>query len=196
VTSGAASGANPLRRAFVAVVPPASVLDALEQFVRSAPVSPGPGVRWSPRAQWHLTLRFLGPVAAAEPLGAALREALAREAPGTTALGGAGAFPSIAKASVVWIGVREGVDTLARLAAVVDRVVVGCGFVAESRPFRPHLTVGRLRSPGPVRGLVGPSRRPSSSRATRVPTAQSTASCSRSRWRRELSRNRRGRDDG
>ena len=49
-------GMNDRGRLFVAVIPPASVLDLLETIPRE----PHPDVRYTTRDQWHITLRFLG----------------------------------------------------------------------------------------------------------------------------------------
>jgi 2'-5' RNA ligase len=142
-----------LGRGFVAVVPPEDVLDALEG--RVAPVrDANNGLRWSRREQWHLTLRFLGPVPDVDGLIVAVRDAL-RPVPPVDALllGGAGAFPNARRASVLWFGLRGGADALARVAGAVEAAAVAAGFAPEPRPFRAHLTVARLPRPrdvGPV----------------------------------------------
>jgi len=139
-----------LGRGFVAVVPPEDVLDAIE--TRVVPVRAAhDGLRWSRREQWHFTLRFLGPVPEVDVLVGALRESLAVVPPvEALALGGAGAFPNPRRASVVWLGVREGVDALARVAAAVESASVAVGSTPEPRPFRAHLTVARVPRPRDV----------------------------------------------
>ena len=56
-------------RLFVAVWPPDPVLDAVAGLDRP----PIAGLRWTTRDQWHVTLRFLGPVEDAAPAALALR---------------------------------------------------------------------------------------------------------------------------
>jgi 2'-5' RNA ligase len=133
-----------LGRGFVAVVPPDDVLDAID--ARVAPVRAAhDGLRWSRREQWHLTLRFLGPVPDVDALVAAVRDELASvPRVGAVGLGGAGAFPNPRRASVVWLGVRDGVDALAPVAVAVESASVTAGFAPGPRPFRAHLTVARL----------------------------------------------------
>jgi 2'-5' RNA ligase len=147
-----------LRRAFVAVVPPAAVLDALEPTVARARASGRAGgpdvVRWTPRAQWHITLRFLGAVADDGVLVGAVRDAVAGMRAPVAALGGSGAFPSAGRASVLWVDVRDGREGIGSLAAAVERGAVAAGMAPEVRPFRPHLTVARLRAPSPVHELL------------------------------------------
>jgi 2'-5' RNA ligase len=145
-----------LRRAFVAVVPPREVLDAVEQVV--APVRPAapPRVNWMRRAQWHLTLQFLGRVDAddLDDLVDSLRAVLQREWPVTLALGGAGAFPSPTRASVVWIGLDEGERELAEVAVAVARATEPFGFETDHRDFTPHLSVARSARSRPLGNLV------------------------------------------
>jgi RNA 2',3'-cyclic 3'-phosphodiesterase len=139
-----------LGRGFVAVVPPEDVLDTIA--ARLGPVRDAyDDLRWSRREQWHLTLRFLGAVPDVDELIAALRDTLRPVSPvDALALGGAGAFPNARRASVVWFGVRDGADGLARVAAAVEAACVAAGFTSEPRPFRAHLTVARVRRPRDV----------------------------------------------
>jgi 2'-5' RNA ligase len=145
-----------LRRAFVAVVPPREVLDAVEQVVTPVRPAAPPRVNWTRRGQWHLTLQFLGRVAAddLDDLLDSLRAVLRREWPVTLALGGAGAFPSAARASVVWIGVDEGGRELAELAVAVSRATQPLGFATDHRDFAPHLTVARSARTRSLANLV------------------------------------------
>ncbi|MFI5052965.1 MAG: RNA 2',3'-cyclic phosphodiesterase [Acidimicrobiia bacterium] len=136
-----------LRRGFVAVVPPAEVLDAVEALVASARLSID-GLRWAAREQWHCTLQFFGPVPDAEGLVAALEAPMRAHPRFGVRLGSSGAFPSISRGTVLWLGSASGGDGLAGLAAAVSRATGPLGFVPEVRPFRPHLTVAR--SPAPV----------------------------------------------
>jgi 2'-5' RNA ligase len=133
-----------IARAFVAVVPPAPVLDAVADAV--ALVGPAPaGWRWTPRQQWHLTLRFLGAVDDAEAVEAALRTALGARPGFDVHLGGAGAFPSSRRAGVLWTGVAGGEAALADLAAVAGAALEPLGYERETSQFHPHLTVARVR---------------------------------------------------
>jgi 2'-5' RNA ligase len=143
-----------LRRAFVAVVPPPEVLDAVERVV--APVRPAapPRLNWTHAGQWHLTLQFLGSVDDVRELTDALRWGLQGMSPVALALGGAGAFPSTSRAAVVWIGLDEGEPELARLADAVQRATEPLGYEPEQRAFRAHLTVARSQRARPLANLV------------------------------------------
>jgi len=134
-------------RAFVAVVPPRRVLDAIEAHLRRCSFA---GWRRARREQWHITLDFLGRVDNEVRVIDAL-DVLARgTAPFAVRLGGAGSFPEHGKAKVVWLGVADGHQELGALATIVRNAVRS----TESRPFHPHVTIARSDRPRAVRPLV------------------------------------------
>jgi 2'-5' RNA ligase len=140
-------------RAFVAVRPPESVLEAVEECLSPArKVMVGP--RWAGRDQWHVTLQFLGPVATLAPVVAGLTEAVVDLAPFRFQLGGSGAFPNSRRARVIWIGATEGAGPMAAVAGAVNAGLAPLGYEAETRPFRSHLTVARLRDQADVAPVV------------------------------------------
>lgn len=102
-------------------------------------------IRWVRVEGLHLTLRFLGPTPEDRlgPLGEAA-DALARlDAPFEVRLSGGGAFPSLARPRSLWVGVQDGADRLANLADALTGAAGECGLVLDTRPFAPHLTIGR-----------------------------------------------------
>jgi RNA 2',3'-cyclic 3'-phosphodiesterase len=101
-------------------------------------------VRWVAEEALHLTLRFLGEVEPerAGPIGEALAGAVGRARPFAVALGGVGAFPSLTRPRVVWLGVERH-PALELLANDVELALMGLSFEPELRPFSPHLTLGR-----------------------------------------------------
>lgn len=58
---------------------------------------------------------------------------------------GVGAFPNMNYVRVIWLGVKEGYQTLAALAEMIEKSLESLGFETEER-FVPHLTLGRVRS--------------------------------------------------
>jgi RNA 2',3'-cyclic 3'-phosphodiesterase len=101
-------------------------------------------VRWTAEESLHLTLRFLGEVAPERvgPIGEALAGAVRAVRPFTVGLGGVGAFPSLTKPRVVWVGVERH-PALELLANDVELALMRLSFEPELRPFSPHLTLGR-----------------------------------------------------
>ncbi|WP_428565521.1 MAG: RNA 2',3'-cyclic phosphodiesterase [Solidesulfovibrio sp. DCME] len=99
----------------------------------------------------HLTLRFLGDVPTGGPGGLpAITAALAAIPFAAFGLrfGGGGFFPDMARPRVAWAGLAVGAPECLALAAAVDTALVPLGLPPEARPYRPHLTLARLREPG------------------------------------------------
>ena len=141
-------------RAFVAVRPPEAVLDAVEERV-GEPLAASPLVlRPERRSQWHFTLVFLGAVARLEPVKDAVREAAAGSPPFSLQVGGAGAFPNDRRARVVWLGAEEGAGGLIALNGALGKAFEALGYPREERAYHPHLTVARVKVPGPVLPLL------------------------------------------
>ena len=103
----------------------------------------------------HVTLRFLGEVNSVryDRLLAALDETEWPEA-FTQRFGGLGAFPHDRKAGVLWIDIVEGSERLIGLNSLVEDACDRAGLGREDRPFRPHLTVARVRPPVDARPLI------------------------------------------
>jgi 2'-5' RNA ligase len=129
---------------FVAVWPPADVLDALADVPRPDE----PGVRYTTRDQWHLTLRFLGACDPADA-AAALQGLVWPERPVVAQCGPA--VSRLGRSSVVVVPVR-GLDALAR---AVREVTAEVG-EREERPFSGHLTIARLKHRGACRVAGAP----------------------------------------
>jgi 2'-5' RNA ligase len=121
-------------RLFVAVRPPAKALGHAAAAVAVVRASHD-GPRWIPPERWHLTLAFYGevPDADVDKVVGRLDRRLRDGADLQLALTGAGAFSRRA----VWLGVTGDLAPLRALARVVAR--------DRGRPYRPHLTVARLR---------------------------------------------------
>ena len=109
-----------------------------------------PGLRFVRPEGVHLTLRFLGPASPGqlEELREALRPAAARcprvEAP----VRGVGTFPERGSPRVLWLGIDLPEPVLS-LQAACEAAAVAAGFPRETRPFAPHLTLGRWRDRAP-----------------------------------------------
>lgn len=139
----------PGRRVFIGVPLPEAARAAITELVegvRSDGVpTGGRDVRWVRLDGLHVTLRFLGPtledrVAIARDV---VRQAAAHGEPFDLVIARAGAFPPVGRPRALWLGVRDGAQQLADLAAAVERSLVAAGWPPETRPFRAHLTVAR-----------------------------------------------------
>lgn len=147
-------------RVFFAIELGDAAHEAAAQVLRELRRAPGAdAVRWVRPEAMHVTLRFIGEVAS-QRLAPLVRE-VAVEVAGTAGfelgLGAACLFPSPRRPRVVALELGPR-DRLAELAASVERGVVAAGLEPEERPFRAHLTLGRLRRGRPPRteGLGAP----------------------------------------
>jgi 2'-5' RNA ligase len=154
---GAAPPKGDLMRLFVAIAPPAAVLDELDVWVGPLRVRQH-DLRWTDRAAWHLTLAFLGQVdePAVARLLPSLELAVRRHHQVGLAFRGAGAFPDPGRANVLWSGLSGDCAALEQLAASMAAGAsdVGTPPPDKGRSFRPHLTLARCRVPADVTGLV------------------------------------------
>jgi 2'-5' RNA ligase len=143
-----------LMRVFVAVPLDEETRHRLAHVVAErVPEIPGGAV--DPQ-KWHLTLRFLGEVDEVDV--DRIRHSLDMAdlgGPFTMAWGGLGAFPRPARASVLWVGVPRGADELRSLWMATEMALEDAGFPPEDRPFRPHLTIARIRPPEDVSLVAG-----------------------------------------
>ncbi len=114
-------------------------------------------VRWVDPDHFHVTLKFLGEVT--EDRLSAVQDALDRVAATTgrldLAVEGFGAFPTIRRPRVIWVGIEPS-PALRCLKQDVEWALMDCGFERETRAFHPHLTLGRAEAQdgaGAFRGL-------------------------------------------
>lgn len=137
-------------RLFIAVPVAEAVRESLAEVSKTGGTR---RLRWVKPGAMHLTLAFLGDVDEAHLPASerALREA-ARTV--TTALAlraeGLGAFPNERRARVVWAGVTGDLDALAALQQATEMRLTEAGFPREAQRFHPHITLARLREPGPL----------------------------------------------
>jgi len=135
-----------LTRSFAAIFPPpevrARVWEVSEELKKAAA-----GVKWVERDNIHMTLRFFGDLtdAQVESAGACMRETASSENPFAVRLATLGAFPSLSRARVIWVGIQDGRERLTRLADAVERRFVEAGLGSADKPFSPHLTIGRVK---------------------------------------------------
>lgn len=105
-----------------------------------------PDVAWVRPDLLHITLKFLGEVA--DPILPALVDAVGAAVRGYAAfrvrLEGIGAFPSLRRPRVVWLGAGEDA-AVASLARTVDGACASLGFARDDRAFTTHVTLGRVR---------------------------------------------------
>lgn len=144
-------------RSFLALEPPegvrkeiAAVQDRLRKGLQG-------DIRWVRPEGIHLTLKFFAGISGdeASDVGVVVGKAADKERPFSLAVGGLGVFPDPRRPRVLWLGMGGDVDRLLAFQKGIEQALLQIGFPREERPFRPHLTLGRIRT---ARGLVGLAR--------------------------------------
>jgi 2'-5' RNA ligase len=150
---------HPTIRAFVAIdLDTVSVRRVARVADRLRMGSGAPSATWTATANIHVTLKFVAELAggAVEPLGKAVSALVTgKSAPrlGTFRLD---AFPSIEEAEVIVAALEDPFEDLRKLAVALDKIAGKHGGVSETRPFRPHVTLARLKRPYDTRRWLRP----------------------------------------
>ena len=135
-------------RLFVGVPLDASLRSAAErireEIVRVCPEA-ARRVKWVEPHNLHFTLKFLGEIPEAD-LENVVRAVESSRGSGAFEIDieGVGAFPGAGSARVLWAGVSGGADRLVALATLAEDALSAVGFPRDTRPFSPHLTLGRV----------------------------------------------------
>jgi RNA 2',3'-cyclic 3'-phosphodiesterase len=137
-------------RLFIAVPIPQAVTTHLADVIRALR-KPDDGIKWVEPHNIHLTIRFLGETS--ENLVPAIRTEMLAVADSIQRfdckLGGVEAFPNLHRPRVIWVGLDGGTNALIRAAAQLELRMRSLGFAPEAKPFKPHLTIGRVREGAP-----------------------------------------------
>ncbi len=147
-------------RTFLAIALPFALHSAIGQNLRTVKRAL-PGLTWSKTENLHINLKFFGETAESQvtQIRQAVEPAISHVSPFEVELKGFGVFPDHRSPRVLWIGLGGALDSLYSLADDVGRAVAPLGFPQENRPFRPHLTVARVkkdhREVGRVLGTLG-----------------------------------------
>lgn len=107
-------------------------------------------VKWVRPGSVHLTVVFLGSMP--EETLAGVKQAAAAActgfAPFRLAVKGTGFFPNPRRPRVVWLGLEGEIERMGALRNALQDHLAPFGIQRETRPFRPHLTLGRFRKHG------------------------------------------------
>ena len=133
-------------RLFIALETPKDVRAQIVQIQRHLRES-GADVRWEPEEKLHATLKFLGNTSdeKLQPIIHALEVVSQRHSRCTITYVNLGSFPTSRSPRVVWIGIEDPSEALRALFLDIDESMAGLGFERETRPFHPHLTLGRVK---------------------------------------------------
>jgi 2'-5' RNA ligase len=136
-----------MARIFIAVKMPDDVIQKITRISNYfQKQTPKEALKWVETENLHLTLKFLGeiPESTITKVQAILKAVADDQPPFDIAIAGLGMYPHAKRPRVVWLGV-EGVDPLIALHKQLDSELAKIGLREETRPFNPHLTLGRVR---------------------------------------------------
>jgi RNA 2',3'-cyclic 3'-phosphodiesterase len=138
---------NQTIRAFVAFPLPESIMIRISDIQERLKSYRLP-VRWVKPENVHLTLKFLGEISlnTINGIGEVLEDTVREYAPLMFFIKGLGVFPNIRKPRVLWTGIAGDIKSLAEIQANLETNLEKKGFAKENKPFKSHLTLGRIKS--------------------------------------------------
>ena len=134
-------------RSFIAIELTDEIKSGLAQLQNQLKTGKQHPVKWADPYSIHLTLKFLGNIAAdkIDAITKAIEAAAQGMSPFHLEVKGLGVFPNFNRVQVVWVGMEGEVDRLKQLQKRIESSLASLGFAPESRTFTPHLTLARLR---------------------------------------------------
>jgi 2'-5' RNA ligase len=141
-------------RAFLAIDPPQEIFNELIKIQERLRKTLQGDIRWVRPEGMHLTLKFFGYIYDSDVanISDVVKNSVANMKALLLNVRSLGAFPSVNRPRVLWLGIDGDTDALITLQVEIDAGLESYGFKKEDRPFRPHLTLARIREP---KGLIG-----------------------------------------
>jgi 2'-5' RNA ligase len=135
-------------RTFICIEIPDSIKERIARLQQTLPQQ-NAKISWVKSSNIHLTVKFLGDVAATriQTLCSAVERAAGVSRAFEIEVGGAGCFPSKRNPRIFWVGLTGVLPVFAQLHGLIDEELAREGFPRDARKFSPHLTIGRVRSP-------------------------------------------------
>ncbi|MBN1939408.1 MAG: RNA 2',3'-cyclic phosphodiesterase [Candidatus Aminicenantes bacterium] len=144
-------------RTFIAVDLTSEIKRRIADLVHRLKFAAPRGIGWANIADLHVTLKFLGEIGEATlpDIQKAVSKAASSAPSFPLSVYGTGTFPpGSRRPRVLWVGLRES-PPLLDLHGRIENLMTGLGFPAEERAFRPHLTIGRVKSWPVTQALIG-----------------------------------------
>jgi 2'-5' RNA ligase len=140
---------EPKIRVFVALKTPPQWDDALEELQKELKLKvASDAIRWTSPLQFHLTLRFLGfiPSSDVERLITIIDSVTSTLHSFELRYDGPGCFPRVKSPRVIWAGLKTESSQLDELYQRLINATKEIGEPPEDRPFKPHLTLARVKN--------------------------------------------------
>ncbi|HOI74656.1 MAG TPA: RNA 2',3'-cyclic phosphodiesterase [Syntrophales bacterium] len=144
-------------RAFLAIDPPEEVLRQIGSHQERLKRKIQGTISWVRPRGIHLTLKFFGDIAPAdvERISRIVEPLAMGTSPLRIEVRKMGVFPGSSRPRVLWMGMEGDIHPLIVLQKSIEAALEAEGFPREDRPFRPHLTLGRIKTPRGLAGLAG-----------------------------------------
>jgi len=135
-------------RSFIAIEIPQPLKARMEDLQKELKRTEA-DVKWVRPEGIHLTLKFLGSISREDikRLSLAIAPVVSAWNPFKLRIQGLGCFPVSRNPRVLWVGIDQGGAEASALQKAIEHKAAEIGFAPEVRPFKPHLTLGRVRSP-------------------------------------------------
>jgi 2'-5' RNA ligase len=104
---------------------------------------------WVRPGNIHLTLKFLGNTEPAKipQIVEIMNTCVKSIAPFSLSLTEVGGFPNLNRPRVLWVGLVDSQGSLVSAQKNIDRKLSCLGYDTDNKPFSPHLTLARIKSP-------------------------------------------------
>ena len=132
-------------RAFLAIPLPRQLQESIRVIQTELQASIAEA-RWTRPENLHLTLHFFGEIdqETLEKLKVSVLSIKGCQRPFQVEVKGLGAFPNPYRPRVIWLGLKPR-GQLEQLHRAIEPCLSQAGLTTDSRPYSPHLTIGRLR---------------------------------------------------
>lgn len=146
-----AAETEPVMRLFIAIPLPEVVSDSITRWAEELRTHVS-FRKWVHPQDYHITLQFLGDtkVGRVESVLSSLRTVAAEQEPIELSLQGAGVFGPASAPRILWAGISGELEKLELLQQRVTSAMTPLGFIAEDRPYRPHITTARKFTGGNI----------------------------------------------
>lgn len=143
-------------RTFLAIDPPQEILNAIADIQERLRKILRGDIRWVRPEGIHLTLKFFGYIYDSDVanISNVVKDSVANMKALLLNVRSLGVFPTVTRPRVLWLGMDGDTDAVINLQMKIDAALEGYGFTKEDRPFKPHLTLARVKEPKGLTGLA------------------------------------------
>ncbi|MCF8010443.1 MAG: RNA 2',3'-cyclic phosphodiesterase [Clostridiales bacterium] len=137
-------------RVFWAINLPADVKQNLYKYLKEPLQQMPVNIKWVEEQNIHLTMKFMGDIETVqlEDITSAVEDSISGMGPFNIQVKGVGCFPGLGKPRIFWAGIEGNEDLLENIYKKIQQALLFLGFDEDKKPFSPHLTLARFKSPG------------------------------------------------